>query len=82
MKSGSETAHLLADVKSKSSDHATWELEMTEKRNLELIKLDESISSCLGEEKSKIANDEAIPKGKTKTIDSLTTTGKEHDTMR
>ena len=66
----------------KNSDHATLELEVTEKRNLELIKLDESISSCHDEEKSKIVNDEAIAKGKTKTKDSLITTGKEHDTMR
>lgn len=82
VKSRSETAQLRADGKSKSFEHATWESEMTEKRNLEIISLDESISSYHGEGKSKIGNDEAIPKGKTKTKDSLTTTRKEQDTMR
>ena len=82
VKSRSETAQLRADAISKSFEHATWESEMTEKRNLELISLDESISSCHGEGNSKVGNDEAIPKGKTKTKDSLKTTGKEQDTMR
>ena len=71
VKSRSETAQLRADSISKSFEHATWESEMTEKRNLELISLDESISSCHGEGNSKVGNDEAIPKGKTKTKDSL-----------
>ena len=71
VKSRSETAQLRADSISESFEHATWESEMTEKRNLELISLDESISSCHGEGNSKVGNDEAIPKGKTKTKDSL-----------
>ena len=82
VKSRRETAQLRADAISKSFEHATWESEMTEKRNLELISLDESISSCHGEGNSKVGNDEAIPKRKTKTKDSLKTTGKEQDTMR
>ena len=82
VKSRSETAQLRADAISKSFEHATWESEMTEERNLELISPDESISSCHGEGKSKVVNDEAIPKGKTKTKESSKTTGKEQDTMR
>lgn len=55
---------------------------MTEWRNLELISLDGSIHSCHSEVKSKVANDEEILKGNTKTKDSLTRTGKEQDTIR
>ena len=57
VKSRSETAQLRADAISKSFEHATWESEMTEKRNLELISLDESISSCHCEGNSKVGSD-------------------------
>ena len=71
VKSRNETAQLRADAISKSFEHATWESEMTEERNLELISLDESKYNCHGEGKSKVVNDEAIPNGKTKAKESL-----------
>ena len=71
VKSRSETAQLRAGAISKSFEHATWESDMTEERNLGIINLDQSISSCYGEGKSKVVNDEAIPKGKIKTKEKL-----------